>query len=187
MQAATYAVANNDLPNELNVCKNSNSDNPPSREVTVQASTGSIVSSSTISAQCGTDSICIIPLEVEWLVDNSVNLGALIVRGNVEWNDNTQLKPDVFICAGYIALEGQGNWNMNLQVNNAFIYIKDNGAVHSKLRSRAFGTSAFTDRDYPVIDMNGRELVRTWSLLSIPLQKGDTKIKLMHNAYFMGW
>ncbi len=120
-------------------------------------------------------------------MDAGLNLGALIVRGTVEWNDDTQVDPSSYLCAGYVAVEGQGKWDMDLQDKDAYIYIKDNGAVHKGLRSRAFGSYAATDSDYPVIDINGRELVRTWSLLSEPIQVGNDKVKLMHNAHLMGW
>ena len=92
-----------------------------------------------------------------------------------------------FVCAGYVAIEGQGKWQMDIQSKNAFIYIKDNGAVHESLRERAFGSVAIDDVDYPIIDINGRNLKRTWSLLSDPLQQGDDRIKLMHNPKLMGW
>lgn len=185
MQASTYAVANDDLPTEMNVCKINSF--PPTGQVTVQAFNGAAVTSSTVSAQCGTNSICTIPLGVSLQVDTSLNLGALIVKGTVEWNDDTQVNSSAFVCAGYIAVEGQGKWEMDIQVKDAYIYIKDNGAVHTKLRSRAFGTWAETSSDYPMIDITGRDLARTWSLLSVPVQSGDTMIKLMHNAALMGW
>ena len=185
MQAATYAVADEDLPTEMNVCKINSF--PPTRQVTVQAPNGEVINSSTVSAQCGDDSICLIPLGVYLQVDTSLNLGALIVKGTVEWNDDTQLNSSAFVCAGYIAIEGQGKWEMDIQVNEAYIYIKDNGAVHSELRSRALGSWAETSSDYPMIDITGRDLTRTWSLLSVPIQSGDSMIKLMHNAELMGW
>ena len=185
MQAATYAIANDDLPTEMNVCKINSF--PPTRQVTVQAPNGAVINSFTLSAQCGDDSICTIPLGVFLQVDTSLNLGALIVKGTIEWNDDTQVNSSAFVCAGYIAVEGQGKWEMDIQVKDAYIYIKYNGAVHTKLRSRAFGTWAETVSDYPMIDITGRDLARTWSLLSVPIQSGDTMIKLMHNAELMGW
>lgn len=184
MQAASYAVADGDLLLDLNVCKNYQS--PPSREVTVQAPNG-VIGSSSVSEQCGNDSVCTIPIGITLQVDTSLNLAALVVRGTVEWNDNTQVSPSAFLCAGYVAVEGQGKWDMDLQAKDAYIYIKDNGAVHHHLRSRAFGSYAATGSDYPTIDINGRELVRTWSLLSNPILSGDDKITLMHNPHLMGW
>ena len=185
MQAATYSVADNDLPIELDVCKNSNAPTP-TQEITVQAPYGSVVDSSTVLDQCGNDSICIVPLGVTLQVNTNLNLGALIVQGELEWTDSTQANPSAFVCGGYIVVEGNGVWNMDLQTKNGIIYLKNNGAVHSKLRTRAFGSHA-EDGDYPQIDIKGRELRRTWSLLSVPIQAGDTKIKLMHNARIMGW
>ena len=70
---------------------------------------------------------------------------------------------------------------------NAIIYIKDNGYSHNGLRSRAFGSYASLESDYPIIDINGRELARTWSLLAKSLTPGDTSITLMHRADLMGW
>ena len=187
IQAASYAVADDDLPFELNVCKNSNNDSPPTREVTVQAAS-SVIDSSTVFNQCGDDSICIIPFGTTLQMNTNLNVGALIVRGSVEWNDDTQVQPSAFLCAGYVVVEGHGKWDMDLQQEkDVFIYIKDNGAVHDKLRSRAFGSYAYAEGDYPMIDINGRELVRTWSLLADPVRSGDEKMKLMHNAHLMGW
>jgi hypothetical protein len=185
IQAATYTVADGDLPFELNVCTNMSSP-PPSREVTVQSSNG-LINSSEVFEQCGVDSVCTIPLGTTFEVDGSLNLGALVIQGVVEWTDNTQGSPSAFLCSGYVAVEGLGEWNMNLQDKNAFIYLKDNGAVHHHLRSRAFGSFASTDSDYPVLDITGREMIRTWSLISQPVRIGDDTLKLMHNARLMGW
>ena len=184
IQAAAYSVADGDLPIELNACKSNVG--PPTRTVTVQTSSG-VINSATVSNQCGTDSTCIIPLGTTLQVDTGLNLGALVVKGTVEWNDATQVNPSAFVCAGYVAIEEQGKWDMDMQCKDAYIYIKANGAVHPHLRSRAFGSYAATGSDYPTIDITGRELARTWSLLSTPIQAGDSKIELMHNAHLMGW
>ena len=82
MQAATYSVADNDLPIELDVCKNSNAPTP-TQEITVQAPYGSVVDCSTVLDQCGNDSICIVPLGVTLQVNTNLNLGALIVQGEL--------------------------------------------------------------------------------------------------------
>jgi len=184
IQAATYAVADADLPAELDVCKSTRA--TPTREVSVQSS-GSIVGSSTLFQQCGADSICVLPLGLTLRVDSSLNLGALVVRGHVEWTDESQRGPIAYICAGYIAVEGQGQWNMNVQKKDVYLYIKNNGAVHEHLRTRAFGTFAATASDYPTIDIEGRELTRTWSLLASPFNQGANEIRLMHDAELMGW
>ncbi len=132
----------------------------------------------------------------------NLNVGALIIRGSLEWNDSTLHVPATntntnststpsssFLCSGYIAVENNGSWNMNVKLNShtAWIYIKDNGATHPTLRTRAFGAYASNSNESPTIDIQGRELVRTWSLLSQPLQLGQTTMKLMHNPLLMKW
>ena len=173
-------------PDLLSVCKDKGIV-PPTREVVVQADSSGHINSSTVSTQCGGDSVCVIPFGTTLQVDTSLSLAALIVKGVVEWTDDTQVNPSAFMCAGYIAVEGLGKWEMDLQSKDSFVYIKDNGAVHPMLRSRSFGSAAMNIGDYPTIDISGRELSRTWSLLSKPLQQGDDTVQLMHNPNFMGW
>jgi hypothetical protein len=194
MQSKTYAIASSNLPFEMNFCKNNNVQ--PTRNVVVVAPPGSggIVTASEVSAQCGGDSVCIVPSGTTlWMVGvNGLNVGALIVRGVLEWNDNESAlggrgPPALFLCAGYVAVEGRGRFAMDLQIKSGYVYIKDNGAVHAHLHSRAFGSVATSTGDYPVVEISGRELARTWSLLSKPLFVGDTKMTLMHNANLMGW
>jgi len=189
MQTASYAMIEDGkerLPDALvDTCSNSVA--VALSQVTVRASTNGFVDSNLVSEQCGDHSICTIPFGTTFQVNSSINLGALIVRGVVEWNDSTQVDERAFLCAGFVAIEGHGKWEMDLQNKDAFIYIKDNGATHDHLRSRAFGSVAMMDSDYPVIDINGHELKRTWSLLSEPLRHGDETVKLMHDPNLMGW
>ena len=191
IQAASYSVIDdpdaNLPPDLLSVCKDKDI-NPPAREVVVQTNaTNGLINSSTLSTHCGGDSVCVIPFGTTLQVDTSLSLAALIVKGVVEWTDDTQVNPSAFMCAGYIAVEGFGKWEMDVQTKDSFVYIKDNGAVHPMLRSRSFGSTAMNIGDYPTININGRELARTWSLLSKPLLQGDDKVQLMHNPNLMGW
>ena len=80
IQAASYAVADGDLPVDLDVYKNNNS--PPTHEIIIQ-SLNRVVNFSLVSGQCGTDSVCIIPIRTSFQVDTSLNLGALVVKGTV--------------------------------------------------------------------------------------------------------
>ena len=161
INTATYSVVKdspNSLPsNLLSTCGNIGSlTTPSSGEVTVQVAVDdgstSIVNSTTVSSQCNDTTVCIIPFGMTFQVDASINLGALIVRGNVEWTDDTMMMDvvadddssgGIFVCAGYIVVEGLGKWEMNVQGSkgnkNPVIYIKDNGFEHAHLRSRAFG------------------------------------------------
>jgi hypothetical protein len=180
----------------LNQCKNSGKTNP-TLEVFVSSGGGDVVvSTSIVQRQCGTNTICIIPEGITLRMDGSLNVGALIIRGNLEWNDSTQNNTnDLFLCGGYAVVENNGSFGMDLGNNNnknkkGWIYIKNNGAVHSELRSRAFGTfkERYNQNQNPIMMIRGRQdLKRTWSLLSEPLYKGDNTIKLMHSPSEMGW
>ena len=151
------------------------------------SSNSTVVTTSDVENQCDLHSICIIPFGITFEVTSSLNVGALVVQGNVEWTDTTQTSSDVYLCAGYVAIEGNGNWNMKVEDKTAWVYIKDNGAEHPILRTRAFGSVANDVVAYPVVNIEGRELVRTWSLLSHPLATGETTMKLLHNPDLMGW
>ena len=160
---------------------------PTNEYIVVVADSNGTIDSASLSNQCGLSSICVIPSGTRLIMDGNVNVGALIVRGTVEWNDTTQKNISSFLCAGYVAVESQGIWRMNLQEKYGWIYIKNNGAVHPNLRERAFGGIALNSGDNPIVDISGRELTRTWSLLSETLDEGATKIKLIHNPFLMGW
>ena len=108
----------------LSTCANNINNIPtstPTQEVTVQSSADTnnngIVTSSDVASQCGDNTICIIPFGTTWIVDNSINLGALIVRGSVEWYDSTQVLDNAYLCAGYVAVEGNGSWDMKVRVH----------------------------------------------------------------------
>jgi len=135
---------------------------------------------------------------------SSLNLSALIVRGELYWRGADQAEMEQWIYAGYVAVEGEGKFIMNLSGDgsgggsggsgkNGWIYIKDNGAVHPVGRERFFGGAATHHAAYgqgkpgPTVEITGRELTRTWSLLSKPLSAGETTLKLLYSPVRMGW
>lgn len=71
--------------------------------------------------------------------------------------------------------------------NIAVIYLKDNGVSHPNIGVRAIGAYQDSGKTKAVIDIKGRGLRRTWSLLSIPASTGGTNITLMHTILDMGW
>jgi len=197
---ASYAAvddSSSSAPSELlEQCKKSGSTSTPTNEVYLSGNSGTIfnsgvILSSSATAQCDSNSICIVPDGLTLKMDESLNVGALVIRGSLEWNDFTVgTSQSTFLCAGYVAVEENGSFQMDIQQQNqsAWIYLKDNGATHSVLRNRSFGSAAIPDsNDNPTVNIKGRELIRTWSLLSNPLLKGETTMKLMHNPTFMGW
>ena len=178
----------------LDQCKNRGYVNP-TREVTVNSG-GRSVSAFSVQSQCGTnaDTICIIPDGLTLKMDGNLNVGALIVRGVLEWTISTQSSSsDQFLCGGYVVVENNGFFEMDLNSNTSnkkgWIYIKNNGAVHPELRSRSFGTSKqrYSSVDNPTMEIRGRDLSRTWSLLSEPLYPGMNTMKLLHDPAQMGW
>lgn len=144
------------------------------------------IDASQVQTFCGEDSICVIPSGMTMEINANLNVAALIVRGSVEWKDGFAPE-NAFLCSGYVAVEGNGIWDMNLQSKSAWIYIKDNGAYHPMLRTRAFGAAGMDNEDHPTIKIVGRQLERTWSLLSKTLSVGDKNMHLMHHPFFMGW
>ena len=161
-------------------------------EQVVVASAGSTVSASEVQAQCGTSKICV--LEGKTLqMDSSLVVYALIVRngGKVLWTDSIQKTNDIWLCAGYVAVELGGTFDMDLQdeAKTGWIFISNNGAIHTQLRARSFGGAGSTLATdiQPVIKIKGRIMSRTWSLLEVPLAVGATSMKLSHNPIDMGW
>lgn len=178
-------------PQELiDQCKNGGIVNP-TNEIIVMTTDGSdTISSSLVESQCGLDTVCIIPEGLTLQMNGNLNVGGLIVRGNLEWTGSTQSSENQFLCGGFVVVEQNGSFDMRLSKSkNGWIYIKNNGAEHPQLQTRSFGT--YKDQntsDNPVMTIRGRrDLERTWSLLSEPLTPGSEKMKLLHDPIQMGW
>jgi len=166
----------------------------PSHEVRV---TGSTVSASQVQSQCGANSICVIPEGTTLNMDGNLNVGAMKIRGALQWTESTQGDtPVLYLCGGYIVVEKDGSFNMELlsHEKQGWIYIKNNGAEHPTMKTRAFAADATpsADNDYhgrhdPRMTISGYPLTRTWSLLSQAIRAGATEMKLLHNPTDMGW
>ena len=141
-------------------------------EVVLQASTpdGLYVSAASAAAQCGSTSLCIIPPGLTLRMETHLNVAALVVRGKLEWTPATigsGAGGDMWLCAGYVAVEGLGAFNLDISSSSssrAWIYIKDNGATHDILRTRAFGA----------VGSGGAVGVRFVGLLSLCLPSTNT-------------
>lgn len=141
-------------------------------------------------SQCGNTNLCVLTQNSTLVIDANLNVAALAIRGTVYWNETTQSMPTQWICAGFIVVEDNGTFQLSLDSlsNTAFIYIKNNGALHSALRSRVFGGyNPSGSGMIPTIDVTGRKLRRTWSLLSKPILTGANVLQLIHNPIEMGW
>ena len=172
-------------------CRGSNpngSESPPI--ITLTGTSGNTLSSMDAASQCGTSTTCILPSHLSLIMSSSLSLAAFVIQGTLEWNDSTQSSFHQWLCAGYIAVESNGLFNLRLEspLKTAWIYIKDNGSIHSQLRSRAFGAvTSHGSLEKPTIDISGYDMVRTWSLLAKPMNIGDTQIYLMHDPERMKW
>jgi hypothetical protein len=189
--SASYAVIDDPsvAPAEiLSVCQGSQGPAPTEEVVVHPNNGGSVIGAAFAQTKCGSNSVCVVPSGVKLLMDNDLNVGALVVKGAVEWTDVTQGgTPHRYLCAGYVAVEENGSFSMSLQEDGmGWVYIKDNGAEHPMLRTRAFGTAG-SGSDNPTVDIDGREMKRTWTLLSQPLNVGDMTMKVMHDPARMGW
>ena len=146
--------------------------------------------SSTFQTACGLTNLCILSQGSTLIMNDNINVAAIKVLGSIYWNETTQTKPIQWLCAGYLVLEQNGIFKLSLNslATKAIVYIKNNGAVHSSLRTRVFGAYN-TDSTIigPTIDVAGRPMVRTWSLLYKSVPIGSNKIQLIHNPIDMGW
>ena len=71
-----------------------------------------------------------------------------------------------------------------------WIYLKDNGAIHPMGRSRFFGgvgDGECVNSFGPTVDITGRKMQRTWSLLAEPFLTNHESFKLLHSPIRMGW
>ena len=152
-----------------------------------------IISAASLSSQCGESSICIVPENIKLIMNGNINVAALVLRGStLLWDSTTQTTNEQYLCAGYVVVEGNKG-TFHLHLNNqlgrnkrAWIYIKDNDASHPYLRTRAFGAYGGGGTT-PTIDIAGRPLKRTWSLLAETLSPWDESLRTMHDPYLMGW
>lgn len=193
---ASYSAVNDPLngnvPSQLlESCAKGNTPIPQSENiVTVETSSSDlIIKASQVASQCSSLDTCVIPSTLTMEMDVSLQVAALRIEGNVTWTYDSQQIDSMYLCAGYIAIEGSNaNWNMDLSTPTGnsntkygWIYILNNGMVHPVLRSRAFGAVGGS------MFMKGNTVERTWSLLSRELEVGSNQMELLHNPVLMGW
>ena len=166
------------LPTEVAHCRNRGVGDNPTDQVIAEG----VTTSQQLQARCGPASVCVIPATASVDMTAPLDLAALVIRGTLTWTDSTQAQPTSWLCAGYVAVEG-GHFRLQVSARTAYVYLKDNGATHPHLRTRAFGGVGPGSR----IDVSGRPLARTWSLLSAPVPVGASELPLLHSPEDMGW
>lgn len=180
----SYSVVNdpNVAPSALiTECKNS----APTQEnlpyVNLVATFGNTLTSNDVASQCPVG-ICVLPASLSLIMDGSLSVDAIEIKGDLLWNDATQTSSHQWLCAGYVSVEGRFELELNSPEKAAWIYIKNNNAVHPGIRSRSFGGVGNS-----IVIARGRELTRTWSLLSKKPSLNTNEIELLHTPQRMGW
>ena len=139
------------------------------------------VSAAQAQAACGRDTVCVVAAGATLRMETNLDVAALVVRGAIMWDDASQTADDQWLCAGYVATEAGGVFNITVHEHRAWVYVKDNSAYHANLTVRAFGGVKST------IELSGRPLRRTWSLLAEPVSADAQSITLLHDPLAMGW
>eukprot|EP00756_Hemistasia_phaeocysticola_P000546 Hpha_TRINITY_DN10391_c0_g1::TRINITY_DN10391_c0_g1_i1::g.115990::m.115990 len=129
---------------------------------------------------------CVIEAGESFLLCESINVRTLTIRGELKWDT---CESDLELRTGWAILEGDGYFQLGLpeapMLLPATIYITNNGATHpmDELEKRFFaGVGSGTK-----IDVHGRPMARTWSLLAETAFAGDKILFLKDNPLDMGW
>ena len=93
----------------INTCKNK-----PTIQSSLQIKTitTSPITSAKVQELCNTNTICVIETGVVVTMSSNLNLAALIIKGSLNWNDQTQVSNDQWLCAGYVAVD-KGEYEVN--------------------------------------------------------------------------
>ena len=80
-------------------------------------------SSTEVQSLCGQSSICTIGRNTVFQMNDSINVAALVIQGSFQWTDITATS-DYHLCAGYVFVQTNGSFNLNVSQHNAYIYLK---------------------------------------------------------------
>lgn len=214
LTAKSYAVVDdpNVAPPELiQLCQSrisNNNSSTSSSSTDVRRTVVTIATDATaeqVQSQCGYDSVCTIVSNATITLDDHLRVYALELRDSArliwshrrppseeEEEDAANQHHHHWLCAGYIAVHDYARFELDWstdeqsekQQSMAWIYLSNNGAQHSEIGPRALGAVGGNAK----LRIRGPNLQRrTWSLLQSPLRQGDTEMKLIHDAFEMGW
>eukprot|EP00854_Cymbomonas_tetramitiformis_P006830 gene6830-8160_t len=161
------------------------------------------VNTTATSAQelCSGQCVCVVDEGVTLTMDQSLDVVALVVKGKLLWDDVSQTAAEQWLCAAYVTVENNGTmrvdectgvfakacshsslWNMDV--------IKADGCLKMTFSQSglcAAGGMLDGAEGLPLLEIAGRTLRRTWSLLAATVTSGVSSIRLMHDAADMGW
>jgi len=129
------------------------------------------------------DGHCQVPAGHTWILNQTLDVQTLTIFGTVKWDTE---KDGLELRACYI-LVGEGGY---FQVGSrtkpmelaATIYIKKGMETHA-----LFGDRFLASEGEARVEIHGRRLQRTWTLLSRTAERGDTQLFLKHDPSAMGW
>ena len=135
-------------------------------------------------AQCGRE--CVIPKGTTVTLNANMNVDSLTIRGALVW-DTT--KNGLTLSSGFVCVEEDGKFTLGSDANpmtlTATIYLKNNGFAHPAIGKRVFGGYSGSNLIGPNIEIVGRVLLRTWTLLTANALPNQNTIQVEHSN--MGW
>eukprot|EP00931_Biecheleriopsis_adriatica_P093048 TRINITY_DN667_c0_g1_i1.p1 TRINITY_DN667_c0_g1~~TRINITY_DN667_c0_g1_i1.p1 ORF type:complete len:1526 (+),score=218.47 TRINITY_DN667_c0_g1_i1:80-4579(+) len=136
-----------------------------------------------VSMNCAFDSHCTVPAGETWILDSSVRYATITIRGTLEWDTS---QDGLELRAGHVLVESGGHLKIGTQAapmqKRATVYITKNSHTHQDLGKRFFG-GVGSGR----VDVHGRKLERTWTLLSSNGFPGQNVLQLKDDPTSMGW
>jgi hypothetical protein len=132
---------------------------------------------------CATGGHCVLPAGEVWKLDVSAHVETLTIKGTLTW-DTT--KKDLELRAGYVFVDDGGHLEVGTTKNpmelNATIYITKTN--HS---TPMHGTRFLGGHGSAKVDIHGRKLDKTWTVLSHTAYSGETKLHLKDDPVALGW
>ncbi|CAK9057639.1 Cell surface hyaluronidase (Cell migration-inducing hyaluronidase 2) (Transmembrane protein 2) [Durusdinium trenchii] len=129
------------------------------------------------------DGHCEVPAGHTWILDQSVDVKTLKVFGTVKWDTE---KDGLELRAGYILVAEGGYFQVGSRTKpmelSATIYIKRGSESH-----QWFGDRFLASEGEARVEIHGRRLKRTWTLLARTAEKDDKQLFLKHDPLEMGW
>ena len=136
---------------------------------------------SAMSASCQGQPHCVVPEGETWVLDASLAVETLTIHGTLRWDVS---RANLELRANYVLVEDGGHFLMGTEASPmnhpATIYITNDPNSHPDLGRRFFG-------GYGRIEIHGRRLGRTWTLLSQTVLPGQSVLFLKHDPSDMGW
>ncbi|KAJ1626510.1 hypothetical protein T492DRAFT_910036 [Pavlovales sp. CCMP2436] len=141
-----------------------------------------------LSGACATGGDCVIPAGERWLLDADMSVRTLTILGELLWDTSAD---GLTLFAGYVLVSGGGLLQIGTSASpmllRATVHIRANGATHETLGERFLGSHPSSGDLTPRLEIYGRPLTRTWSLLARDAQAGATSVELQHEPAAMGW